>query len=94
MASHPFSLRLSATTRARLDEQAQRLARPVSQVAQRAIERYLDAQDELRRMIDAAVEEADAGVFVSSEAINAWIDTWGSAAEAPPPEPDVFPEER
>ena len=91
MASVPFSLRLDDATRARLEEEARRLHRPASQVAQRAILRYLDAQEALRREIDAAVAEADAGSFVSAEAVHAWMETWGTDRETPPPEPDVFP---
>jgi predicted transcriptional regulator len=85
----PFSLRLDTGTRARLEAEARRLERPASQVAQRAIERYLDAQEALRREIDAAVAEADQGRFVSAGAIHAWMATWDAAGEAPPPEPDV-----
>jgi predicted transcriptional regulator len=88
----PFSLRLDEATRARLEAEARRLDRPASQVAQRAIQRYLDAQEALRREIDAALEEADAGVFVSADAMHAWIDTWGTDRAAPPPEPDIFPD--
>jgi predicted transcriptional regulator len=92
MAAVPFSLRLDEATRARLEDEARRLDRPASQVAQRAIQRYLDAQEALRREIDAAVEEADAGVFISSEAMHAWMETWETDHEAPPPEPDIFPD--
>ena len=90
MSAVPFSLRLDADTRTRLEAEARRLDRPASQVAQRAIERYLDAQAALRREIDAAVAEADEGRFVSAEAVHAWMETWGSTHEAPPPEPDVI----
>jgi predicted transcriptional regulator len=89
--SVPFSLRLDANTRLRLEDEARRLDRPASQVAQRAIRSYLDAQEALRREIDAAVVEADGGRFVSAEAVHAWMETWGSDKEAPPPEPDVVP---
>ena len=54
----PFSLPLDAEIRVRLEEAAG-ADRPASQVAQRAIQRYLDAQDALRREIDSAVAEAD-----------------------------------
>lgn len=94
MASVPFSVRLDAETRARLEEEAQRVERPASQIAQRAIERYLDAQDDFRRMVEEALEEAKAGVFISSEAMNAWVDSWGTENELPPPEPDVFLHDR
>ena len=53
--------------------------------------RWLDAQAALRAEIDAAVAEAEAGVFVSAEAIHAWMETWETEREAPPPEPDTRP---
>jgi predicted transcriptional regulator len=90
MSAVSFSLRLDADTRARLEAEARRVDRPASQVAQRAIARYLDAQEALRRELDAAVAAADEGRFVSAEAVRAWLDTWSAADEAPPPEPDVF----
>jgi predicted transcriptional regulator len=89
MPAAPFSLRLDAETRARLEEEARRLDRPAAQVAARAIVRWLDAQAALRAEIDAAVAEADAGVFVSAEAMHAWMETWDS--ETTPPEPDIRP---
>jgi predicted transcriptional regulator len=89
--SNPVSLRLDDETRARLAAEAARLDRPAAQVATRAIRSWLDAQDALRRQIDAAVEEADQGVFVSSEAVGAWMDSWGSEHEASLPEPDIRP---
>jgi predicted transcriptional regulator len=89
--SQPFSLRLDADTRARLEAEARRLDRPAAQVAARAITRWLDAEAALRGEIDAAVAEAEAGTFVSSAAVAAWMETWGTEAEAPLPAADIFP---
>jgi predicted transcriptional regulator len=47
-------------------------------------------QAALQAEIDAAVAEADAGVFVSAEAMHAWMGTWGTE-ESLPPEPDIRP---
>ena len=91
MPATPVSLRLDDDTRSRLAAEAARLDRPAAQVATRAIRSWLDAQDALRRQIDEAVEEADRGVFVSSEAMGAWMDSWGTEHEAPVPEPDIHP---
>jgi predicted transcriptional regulator len=71
MTTQPFSLRLDADTRARLEAEARRLDRPAAQVVARAITRWLDAVATLRSEIDAAVAEAEAGAFVSSEAVAA-----------------------
>ena len=56
-----------------------------------AIEAFLDARADKKRQIEAAVAEADKGVFISQGKMSAWIDSWGTDAELPPPEPDVFP---
>lgn len=87
----PFSVRLDQTTRKRLEEEAMRLDRPASQVAARAIAGFLDAQDEFRRQVDVAVEEAEKGVFISSNAMHAWMDSWGGDQEQAPPAPDIHP---
>ncbi len=94
MSATPFSLRLDAAMRARLDAEARRLERPAAQVAARAITRWLDAQDALRAEIDAAADAADAGVFVSGDTVHAWMEGWGSPQEGPVPAPDIRPDDR
>ena len=39
-----------------------------------------------------AVAEADEGIFVSGEAIDRWLASWGTDKVLPMPEPDVFPD--
>ena len=90
MSSVPFSLRLDPETRRRLDEEAERLDRSASYVAAKAIEGFLEARAAKRRALEEAVAEADKGVFVSSEAMARWMDSWDTDDELPPPEPDVF----
>lgn len=46
------------------------------------------AKDEAIR---AAIAEADKGVFVSSEAVHRWMESWDTDNELPMPEPDIFP---
>ena len=91
MPATPVSLRLDDATRARLAAEAARPDRPAAQVATRAIRSWLDAQDEPRRQVDAAVEAADRGAFLSSEAVGAWMDDWGTGREGPVPETDIGP---
>ncbi len=45
-----------------------------------------------RSAIRKAIVEADKGVFVSQEKIDAWVSSWGTNSELPPPEPDIFPD--
>lgn len=46
---------------------------------------------EKRAAIRKAIAEADQGIFISQEKMDAWISSWGTDLELPPPEPDVFP---
>jgi len=91
MGSTPFSLRLDPETRKRLDREAESLDRSASYVATKAIESFLDAREAKRRALEEAIVEADKGVFISSEAIGRWMESWDTDNELPPPEPDVFP---
>lgn len=43
-----------------------------------------------RTAICEAVVEADKGIFISREKMDAWV-SWGTDSEPPPPEPDIFP---
>ena len=91
MASVPFSLRLDAAVKRRLDREARKADRSASYLATKAIEAFLDAREAKRQAIQAALKEAGEGVFVSSEAVASWVDSWGDKSELAPPEPDVFP---
>ena len=48
-----------------------------------------EARVEKRAAIRAAISEADEGAFISQDAMDAWIASWGSDAELPSPEPDI-----
>jgi predicted transcriptional regulator len=93
MNSVPFSLRLEPELKSRLEAVAQSEDRSASYVAARAIEAFLDARDILRADIEAAIVEADKGVFVSSEAVERWMESWDTDNELPMPEPDIFPDD-
>jgi len=89
MPSVPFSLRLDASVKERLDEEARRLDRSSSWLATKAIEAFLEAGEAKKRAIEAAVAEADKGEFISSEAMTRWIDSWDTDDELPEPEVDI-----
>lgn len=81
----PFSVRLAPKLRARLQAEAKRADRPLGYVMQKAVEIYLAAADEKRAAIRAAVKRANAGHLIPSEAVHAWIASWGAEDEAPMP---------
>ena len=89
MASSSFSMRLDDDLKSAIEEEAQRLDLSAAQVITRAVRTHLDAQTARREAIEAAFAEADKGEFVSSEAMLAWVNSWGSENELPMPEPDV-----
>jgi predicted transcriptional regulator len=94
MNNVPFSLRLEPVLKSRLEEAAQSEDRSASYVATRAIESFLDARDAKRAEIEAALVEADKGIFVSQEAVHRWMESWDTDNELPMPEPDIFPDSR
>ena len=50
-----------------------------------------DKKNRKRVAIREAVVEADKGIFISQGKMDAWVSSWGTDSELPPPEPDVFP---
>ncbi len=91
MASVPFSFRMDESLKKRLEQAAQSEDRSASYMAVKAIEEFLNASDTKRSAIEEAVKESDKGVFISSQAMNNWMDSWGHEKELPAPEPDIFP---
>ena len=92
MTSTPYSLRLDDDVRKALEAEAKREDRPATQLAARAIKTMLTQKARKRAAIEAAMVEADKGVFISSEAMNAWVDSWDTENELPMPEADIKPE--
>jgi predicted transcriptional regulator len=91
MASVPFPLRLKPDVKDRLEAAAQNEDVSAADMASSAIEAFLDAREFKRAEIEAALIEADKGIFISQAAMHRWIDSWGTDNELPPPEPDIFP---
>ena len=50
-----------------------------------------EAKTAKQRAIKAALAEADEGIFISQQALNAWMDSWDGEEEIPLPAPDVRP---
>jgi predicted transcriptional regulator len=91
MATVPFSMRIDESVRARLETEASFEDRSAGYIAQKAIESYLDDKAYMRECFKEAVAEADKGVFISEETMDAWLLSWDTDHELPPPEPDIFP---
>ena len=91
MGSTPYSIRLDDDLREALEREARAEDRPAAQLAVRAIRDMLAAKAAKREALAAAMAEAEKGVFISSDAVNAWLDSWDSPEELPVPQPDILP---
>jgi predicted transcriptional regulator len=92
MGASPFSIRLDTKLKNRIAKEAKRRNRTASFVASHAIKSYFEGLDRFQKEIDDAFKEAEKGVFISGEAMHAWMESWGTENELPPPKPDIFPE--
>jgi predicted transcriptional regulator len=90
MTTARFTLRLDPELKQWLEEEALRRDRSAGWLAKQAIENMKQATELNRQIIEEAIQEADKGVFVSQEAVHAWMETWDTEHEAPVPKPDVF----
>ena len=89
VATERLSVRIDANLKRSLKEEARRERRSASWLAVEAIEALLRGREEKRAAIRAALDEADRGAFISRDAMDAWISSWGSDPAGPPPEPDI-----
>ncbi|WP_187969670.1 CopG family ribbon-helix-helix protein [Aquibium microcysteis] len=90
MGEVPLSLHVTAETKRELEEHARQLNVSVAEIAERAIASYLEIPARERAILKERLAEADKGVFISSEAMMRWMESWDTDEELPPPEPDVF----
>jgi predicted transcriptional regulator len=74
-----------------VDEFARATQRSPSLVVREAVEAYMDEQKAYKAAIEEAIKEADeTGEFISWEATERWLKSWGTPNPLPPPEPDIF----
>jgi predicted transcriptional regulator len=83
-------MRMEKALKQQLDKEAEREDRSVTYLAQEAISAYLEEKKAWRKMLREAEKELGKGVFVSGEAVMAWMKSWGTDNELPMPEPDIF----
>ncbi|MBP0616329.1 CopG family ribbon-helix-helix protein [Jiella mangrovi] len=90
MASGEFSISVEPDVKAALETEARLSNATEAQIAEQAITQYLAGRKLKREAVRHGLKEAEKGVFVSHEAVTNWVESWGTADELPPPEPDVF----
>jgi predicted transcriptional regulator len=84
--STTLTVRLKPETRDRLEALAKDTRRSKAFIAAEAIACYLDAQAWQLERIKAGIADADAGRVVAHEKVMAWVESWGTDNELPPPE--------
>ena len=92
MPTTTFSMRIDEKLKKALEEQAALEDRSASYIAQRAIGEWVAREAAYKADIQAALKEAEKGIWISEEAMDRWVDSWGTGNELPAPEPDIFPE--
>jgi predicted transcriptional regulator len=94
MSDATFSVRIPDDLRQEVDALAKANRRSRSFLVKEALQAYVDEQKAYREAIDEAIREADEGIFVSGEAVDRWLASWGTDNVLPMPEPDIFPDDR
>ena len=89
MTTARLSLRIDAELKNRLELEARREDRSASFLAIKAIESMLRDRAEKRAAIRSAIQAADKESFISQDAMDAWVASWGTDAETAPPPADL-----
>lgn len=85
------TVRLQPEVESDLEAMAGKLQRSKNWLINQAIREFVARQElEQSRWKEtlAAMESVAQGQVVSDEAVHAWLETWGSAEELPPPQAD------
>jgi predicted transcriptional regulator len=91
MASTVLSVRVPEELKEQLEFLSRATKRSKAYLAAEALSEYVRRNAWKAKELQEAVAEADKGVFISHEAMAAWVDSRGSDHELPPPAPDVIP---
>lgn len=93
MESPRFTMRLDPELKEWLEVEAKRQDRSAAYIAKQAIQSLKARTEAKAKMIQEALDDAEQGVFISSEKMHAWMESWGTENELSPPEPDIFPKQ-
>ena len=86
-AQTDLTLRLPAQLVARLEAFAALTVESTSSLVEEALIPFLDYEEWKYAAVAEAVKDADAGgPFIEHERVVAWVESWGTENELPPPE--------
>ena len=90
MSKTTMGVKIDVVTRERLKALAESRRRSAHWLMKEAINQYLDREEQVERRNREADEAWDeyqlTGASVSQEAMEAWLDSWGTDKEGPCPE--------
>lgn len=84
-SSRPFSIRLKPEVRKRLVKLSKRTGRSSNFLVADAVEVYLSDQERLLAEIRQADRQMDTGHYIKHQDMKAWLLSWGTEHELPPP---------
>lgn len=76
---------ISAKVKKQLEELAQTTGASETQLAEEAIASFVGYQNRVIAKVEEGRAAARRGEFVEQEDVEAWLDSWGSDDELPPP---------
>ena len=83
--SATLSVRLKPQTKRRLAKFAEASGRSSNYLISDAVEAYLDDQERLRAELRQADRDVRSGHYIPHEEMKAWLLSWGTKHELPPP---------
>ena len=89
MSTIPITFRIDKSLKADLESIANSQDRAIGSVVARLVERHIASKKAFDAEMSQAVAEADAGTFVSSQAVYAWMDSLDEDSCAVFPDPDI-----
>jgi predicted transcriptional regulator len=86
-----FSIQMDEALKKKLDSEAVNEDRSASYLVSKAVEQFLYTRAHKREVIMAAYSASQTEKeFISGEAMNAWVNSWGTESELIEPKPDIF----
>lgn len=89
MSSSIISVRVPEELKKQLEALSGATHRSKSYLAAKALEEYLERNAWKAEQLQEAAKEADKGVFVSGQAVNQWLESWGTDNETQVPKADT-----
>ncbi len=80
-----FSIRVKSATKKRLTKLARESGRSANFLISEAVESYVADQERLHAEIRQANRQLNSGHYVRHEDMKAWLLSWGTEHETPPP---------